>query len=200
MKEIDKNNNSSVSTLCDTVIKKFDDIIKILNEIKDQAPAEEKREKMKKGCLRKTPTYRSRRSKVQFNSVEETLSTKIVPSILVVSASHKDGSIKSINKNTGFKKLEKKFQIASSFQSSEERSFNDSSPSEEHQFFVSPNSEISLDTAGITANDKNQEVLISNERQATNTKQMVNKSVSTKSLCLIATLIYVNAGDFLSAA
>ena len=65
---------------------------------------------------------------------------------------------------------------------------------------LSPNSEIFLDTAGITAYDKNQEVLISNERQATNTKQMVNKSVSTKSLCLISTLIYVNAGDFLSAA
>ena len=111
MTEIDKNYNSSVSTWCDTVIKKFDDMIKILNEIKDQAPAEEKREKMKKGCLKKTPTYRSRRSKVQFNSVEETLSTKVVSPILVVSASHKDGSI--INKNTGFKKLEKKFQIAS---------------------------------------------------------------------------------------
>ena len=199
MIEIDKNNNSSVSTWCDTVIKKFDDMIKILNEIKDQAPAEEKREKMKKGCLKKTPTYRSRRSKVQFNSVEETLSTKFVSSILVMSASHKDECIKSINKNTGFKKIGKKFHIAS-FQSSEERSFNDSSSSEEHQVFVPTNSKISLGTAGITANDKNQEVLISNERQATNTKQMVNKSVSTKSLCLISTLIYVNAGDFLSAA
>ena len=46
MIEIDKNNNnSSVSTFCDTVIKKFDDIIKVLNEIKDQATAVAKREK-----------------------------------------------------------------------------------------------------------------------------------------------------------
>jgi glycerophosphoryl diester phosphodiesterase len=148
MTEIDKNNNTSVSTLYDTVTKKFDDIIKILNEIKDQAPAVEKREKTKKGCTRKTPTYyRSRQRKVQLYSVEEmeikntkTLSTKFVSSTLVVPASHKDGSIKGIDKNTGFNKLEEKFQVTESLLS-EERSFNDLSLSEKVQVFIFPISE-----------------------------------------------------------
>jgi hypothetical protein len=206
MTEIDKNNNSSVSTLYDTVTKKFDDIIKILNEIKDQAPAVEKREKMKKVCTRKRPTYRSRQRKVQLYSVEEMeiknteiLFTKFLSSTLVVPASHKDGSIKSINKDTGLNKLEEKFQIAES-PLSEEKSFNDSSASEENQVFVSPISEISPDTAGITAYDKNQDVFVSTERKASNTILMVSISSSLKFLCLTTTPIYINAGGFVSAA
>ena len=206
MTEIDKNNNLSMSTLCDTILKKCDDVIKILHEIKNQAPAVEKREKMKKGCTRKIPTYRSRRRKIQLHSVEEmkienteTLSTKFVSSTLVVPASHKDGSIKSIDTNSGFNKLEKMFQVTES-PFLEERSFKDSSHYEEVEVFVSPNSEISPDTAGITTCDKNQEVFVSTERQATNALQMFSNSGSARSLCLATTLIYVNAGDSISAA
>ena len=206
MAEMDKNNNSSVSTWCNTITKKIDDIIKILNEIKDQAPAVEKRKKINKGCTRKKTTYCSRRSKVQLCSVgekhsenAETLSTKFVSSTLVVPASHNDGSIKGIDKNTGRNKLEEDIQVTPLL-SSEDISLNYSSASEENQVFVSPNSEIFPDTAGITAYVKNQEVFVSTERQANNTILMVSISGNLQFVCLAATMIFVNAGDFLSAA
>jgi len=208
MAEIDKNNNSFVSTWCNTITKKIDDIIKILNEIKDQAPAVEKRKKINKGCTRNKTTYCSRRSKVQLYSVgerqieiAETLSTKFMSPTLVVPASHNDGSIKGIDKTkTGRNKLEEGIQVTPLL-SSEDISLNYSSASEEDQVFVSPNSEISPDTAGITAYDKNREVFVSTERQATNTiLLMVSISGSLKFLCLAVALIYVNAGGFVSAA